>query len=435
MTTVAQLNAPASPALWELEFRIADLTAEQTGIDRGRIHAESRLLEDLGIDSLEFVELLMSLEEAFNIVIPDDLNTKMFVREPLTISVLAEVVSHQWGTGKSPRKRWLSPPVPVASGFAIPPFTQLSGKLSNDQWKTRPFYELMAANSSGHPQWRRRTDGMRCVLVPEARVELGSVQPEASADEHPLHHAQFSSFLIDAEPVSVTAFSRFLNSTVGVESPLIAAWCGVPAHDRRGRHFQLQKGRRAWEPVAGTAQQPMVLVSWFGAAAYSLWANQLDWKGFRDQAMLPSEAQWEYAARGATSRAFPWGDGPADASLALFELHRARQRYPGLLPLAPVQARMGVSPFGLSHMAGNVWQWCVDWYAPDFYQRPEASKLNPRQTVPTGIRAERGGSWVGPAGLGRSSFRRGRPPAAVGRCLGFRCIGNPDELTSTKSMA
>jgi formylglycine-generating enzyme required for sulfatase activity len=391
------------------------------------------LLEDLGIDSLEFVELLMSLEEGFNIVIPDDLNTKMFVREPLTISVLAEVVQHQWGSGKPPRKRWFSPPAPAGSDFAMPPFTQLGGKLSVVPWRQTLLYEPMSVGPGGHAQWRRRTDGMRCVLVPGARVEIGSEHSLAAGDEQPLHQAELDPFLIDAEPVSVAAFSRFLNSTVGLESPLIATWCGVPAYDRRGRHFQLQKSWRTWEPVDGAAQQPMVLVSWYGAAAYSLWANQLDWQAFCDQARLPSEAQWEYAARGATSRTFPWGDGPAEASLALFELHRVRQRYPGLLPLAPVQSRLGISPFGLHHMAGNVWQWCADWYDPHFYQQPEASAPNPRQPVPTGIRSERGGSWVGPAELGRSSFRRGRPPAAVGRCLGFRCIGSIDRLPSGAS--
>lgn len=101
--------------------------------------------------------------------------------------------------------------------------------------------------------------------------------------------------------------------------------------------------------------------------------------------------------------------------------HRARRDYGTVLPLAPVQQRLGMSPFGAHHMAGNIWQWCADWYAPEFYAEPLASRRNPEQAIPTGIRAERGGSWVGPAHLARSSFRRGRPPAAVGRCLGFRC--------------
>jgi formylglycine-generating enzyme required for sulfatase activity len=93
------------------------------------------------------------------------------------------------------------------------------------------------------------------------------------------------------------------------------------------------------------------------------------------------------------------------------------------MPMADVNAVMGMSPFGIHHMAGNVWQWCRDWYDEGFPARPEASFPNPLNRTPGDARSERGGSWVGSSALCRSSFRRGRIPSARGRCLGFRCIG------------
>jgi sulfatase modifying factor 1 len=197
----------------------------------------------------------------------------------------------------------------------------------------------------------------------------------------------------------------------------------------------------------------MILVSWFGANAYSLWANRQDWRSYRGDVgippelekhsswrgrppreellstSLPSEAQWEYAARGATPRAFPWGDEPATNSHARLARHQVGMTYtPETIPSACVNEELGKSPFGLHHMAGNVWQWCRDWYSPNFYSETEATEPNPQNAKPGDARSERGGSWVGPEELSSSYYRRGRQPATRGRCLGFRCVGSVEDL-------
>jgi len=198
-------------------------------------------------------------------------------------------------------------------------------------------------------------------------------------------------FLIDAEPVSTTAFARFLNSVGPLDPQTLQTWCVLSAADRRHAHFQLRPSTDGWSVVAGAEQQPMVLVSWFGANAYSLWAHRRDWRRYRDptESCLPTDAQWELAAEGASG-----------GHLAI---HQRGQRYRnGLLPLAAVNAPLGMSRYGLHHMVGNVWQWCNGWYRP-------------------ALRSERGGSWVGGPQLARLTYRRGRPPLARGRCLGFRC--------------
>jgi formylglycine-generating enzyme required for sulfatase activity len=297
--------------------------------------------------------------------------------------------------------------------------------MGEKEWRSLSLYDELTPVHENVRQFFRRTDGMRCVLIPPALVELGSTAPDSLPDQGPRHTANLAGFLIDAEPVSTTAYARFLNST-GASPEAEKTWCGVDSDDRRKVHFQLERNGKMWRPKPGTERQPIVLVSWFGATAYSLWANRREWK--ESAPFLPTEAQWEYAARGAKWQLFPWGSDPCMPDRAVVGLHTARAKYSNLLPLADVSAELGLSPFGLRHMAGNVWNWCRDWYAPDFYRNPEATGHNPEQPKNTGIRSERGGSWIGPGALAASSYRRGRPPHARGRCLGFRCIGHPPDM-------
>ncbi len=186
-----------------------------------------------------------------------------------------------------------------------------------------------------------------------------------------------------------------------------------------------------------TERQTMILVSWWGANAYSLWANGLDWRHYRgqgttiadgDPSYLPTEAQWEYAARGGETPRVPPDHSPIEVATTRVAQHKAGANYEvGTLPVARVSERLGMSPFGVHHMRGNVWEWCRDWYDPELYQQPEAHRDDPQNTELTGIRSERGGSWVGPSELAEPWYRRRRPPEARGRCLGFRCTGRrPD---------
>ena len=174
------------PPLWEIEFRVAEITSEQTSIPRERIRPDSRFMEDLHIDSLTMIEVILSLEEKFKVSIPDDIGKQMFVRSPLTISGLAEIVRHQWGTGVMERKTWFKQRPKRIAPLTIP-FTQLGGALAEREWRDGPLYEPMASTAEGFSQFRRRTDGMRCVLIPAAEVELGSRASDGSGDEYPKH--------------------------------------------------------------------------------------------------------------------------------------------------------------------------------------------------------------------------------------------------------
>ena len=218
-------------------------------------------------------------------------------------------------------------------------------------------------------------------------------------------------FFIDVEPVSTTAYARFLNSIGPVDPAVAELWFDLPDWDNRRMHLPLEQiaqpaGAKVWRPRPGGETWPMMLVSWFGANGYALWANGEDWREFRAESpYLPSLVQFEFAARGTELQRYPWGDNEPDESLANLARLEFRRNYSfEELPLSPVNENLGVSPFGLRHMAGNVWHWCRDW----------------RDPLTKKIRCEKGGSWVGPVELARCAHHRGRPPVAKGRCLGFR---------------
>jgi len=441
----------AIPASWEIAWRVRSVAAETCGKPFETVNLDSRLIEDLDIDSLALVELIMNLEDEFGVTLPDEELSRVFTNSPVTLGSLATLIRQRWGTGTPVQgnRRRDRPAISVAEEA---PFTQLGPEPETMQ--PGLIHEPLGINREGYAEHRRRSDGMRCILIPGGVASLGSHEPNALADQRPVHAVHMSEFLMDAEPVSNSTFALFLNSIGNLPPNIIAEWCGVRDGDQRQAQFALIQKQRRWLPIPGTERLPMILVSWFGANAYSLWANGFDWRFYRADgaipaeldefrsnlamapgelgfSLLPSEAQWEYAARGSTAVGESTELTLTDRTTAQVAQHIAGTNYQAdTIPASPVNMRLGMSPFGLHHMGGNVWQWCRDWYAPDFYVRPEATQLDSQNTVATGIRSERGGSWVGPAELAAPWYRRGRPAEARGRCLGFRCIGLFSEPTT-----
>lgn len=420
------MNPPVE--ITQIESRVCDFAAEQTGIKRSRVQPEMRLIQDVHLDSLAVVEFLMDVEDAFDVSVDpassDPLVKSVFTRNPLRLRDVAEVVYMHQGAGRRERRRWIGKNRPSTADPTFVPFTQLSGLFSPEG--DAPLFESLERNVQGYAIFRRRTDGMMCIVIPPAEVAMGADAPDASPDERPLHHAHIDAFLIDQEPVSTTAYCRFLNSIGPQDQALYRLWFLMADDDHRQGHLLLQQDAAQWRPLPFAQRWPMMLVSWFGANAYSLWANGRDWRTFdspeTDASFLPTEAQWEYAARGPEARLYPWGDDdPTPDRLCCALADPGQELPPAALPLADVNAKLGLSPFGCRHMAGNVWNWCRDYYSADFYARPDATIPNPLNRHATPTRSERGGSWVGPAFLCRTSYRRGRAPEAKGRCLGFRC--------------
>ena len=411
-----------------IEQRVCDVVSRQLDIPRDEVQSTSRLIEDLQCDSLDLVGLILELEDEFLVTIPDDptnpVGKSVFTRTPFRLSDFAEIVYLQQGSGKPERKTRRRGKVPD-SDCSTMPFSQLSGRWQiESSSQTHSFFEPLGSEN-GVRQFRRRSDGMRCVLLPSAEARIGCDRPAAQPDEGPVHTVQLDSFLMDAEPVSTTAYCRFLNSVEATETDLLD-WFLLDSTDNRIAQMPIVMAEDEWRPVVDTETLPMVLVSWYGASAYSLWANGSKWNRHDFQeCFLPSEAQWEYAAQGAFPEPSPHES--EDESLVFGQHERGARYEANTMPMAPVHLPIGLSSFGLHHMAGNVWQWCQDWFADDFYQRDESREANPVNTIESGIRSERGGSWVGPIELCRTAYRRGRASAARGRCLGFSCI-SPVEL-------
>ena len=403
--------------LEQVETRLCIVTAEQLGLDLDEVKPESRIVEDLHCDSLDMIELIMETEDEFGVTIPATPKTPVgkliFTRQPFRIRDLAEFAFLNQGTGAPVRGGWRKKPIglppPSESGF-----TQLGGRLDAGDFDKSGLYEKLDA-ASEFPMFRRATDGMVCIQIPGDSFVVGNDDAGAHDDEKPGHLATLSPFLIDIEPVSVTAFCRFLNS-IDIQKHDIEMLITLPPNDDRQSDVQFERGGETWKPLPGTAMQPVVLVSWYAADAYSRWANGRDWAAFDcGRSYLPTETQWEYAAAGSFD----------NKENVFAGFHQRGKTYESEgLPMPTVQQMYGQSQFGLRHMSGTIWHWCRDWFSPDFYSTDAATQLDPVAEAETGARSERGGSWVGPIELCRPSYRRGRNPDARGRCLGFRCVGD-----------
>jgi formylglycine-generating enzyme len=187
------------------------------------------------------------------------------------------------------------------------------------------------------------------------------------------------------------------------------------------RKFCKETGRKMpFAPRGGWMDDhPVVNVTWSDAAAYAKWAG----------ASLPTEAQWEKAARGVDERAFPWGN-EWDSSKCANNADRTRE---ALLCTRPVGGCLGgASPYGCTDMAGNAWEWCKDWYQPNYYsQMPTGGWVDPQGPLSSagGDRVLRSGSWFNHHvyryyTYARSAYRSDYRP--YGRndgyddCVGFR---------------
>ena len=238
---------------------------------------------------------------------------------------------------------------------------------------------------------RRRSVG-RTVKVPAGEFWMGCApqDPECESDEKPGRSVYLDAFRVDRTEVTVAQYRACVDDKVCSSSGLT-------------EYPTCTWGR------SGRDDHPINCVDWNQARTYCRWA------GMR----LPTEAQWEKAARGTDQRLSPWGNAKASCHYAVME-HRGKGCGAG--GTMPVGSRpAGASPYGALDMSGNVWEWVADWYAPNTYR--SARYRNPSGPSNGSVRVFRGGSWLGDGPrLLRSSYRLRDRMKHRYDYLGFRCV-------------
>ena len=158
-------------------------------------------------------------------------------------------------------------------------------------------------------------------------------------------------------------------------------------------------------------ENPITGISWYEADAYARWAGK----------SLPTEAQWEKAARGdKPGYIYPWGDEDPNCTYANFCIEKHDFCFGSTAPVGSYKE--GVSPHGLYDMSGNVWEWCKDWHNPDFYANSPYE--NPECTKPGTRKIMRGGAWLNEKSFINSTFRQKAKPELRNYFTGFRCVIN-----------
>jgi formylglycine-generating enzyme required for sulfatase activity len=259
--------------------------------------------------------------------------------------------------------------------------------------------------------WRAQvTGGPELARIPAGDFLMGAA--DANEDERPVHRVFVSEFFIGRHPVTNDEYARFVRAT-GYPPPSIRSLPLVASGERDSLFRELAEPY-VWDgpaPPPGRGPHPVVLVGYEDALAYCDWLA----KAIGRRTRLPTEAEWEKAARGGVEgRRYPWDDG-IDPSRANYLPDAASKRRRGTRPtgMYPPNA------YGLYDMAGNVWEWVSDWYGSDYYGLGEAR--DPRGPGFGQMRIVRGGSWVNDEVLMlRCAYRHKVPPDTYAYSIGFR---------------
>ena len=247
-------------------------------------------------------------------------------------------------------------------------------------------------------------DGMVQVYVPDGTFQMGGIDPSAASDEKPVHKVEMTGYWVDKTEVTNAMFLLCIQ----------AGSCNPPQSTSSDTH-------PSYFNNAEFNDFPVVNITWEAAKQYCEWAGR----------RLPTEAEWEYAARGNTINTYPWGEDTPDDTRANFNYMNKDVSQVGSYP-------DGASPFGALDMAGNVFEWTSDFYDAKYYaSSPASNPTGPESRTAYFKRVLRGGSYAdGEAELrvsNRASALGPNPEAEPGSDaylgdfsprIGFRCVSD-----------
>jgi len=237
------------------------------------------------------------------------------------------------------------------------------------------------------PDYDTRQMGIEWIQVPPGEFLMGDNFHEGENDEQPVHAVMLGEYYISKYEVTFEQFDKYCNET----------------------------GLRSSEDNWGRENHPVINLTQSGASGFCHWLSRKTGKNIH----LPTEAQWEKAARGTDQRRYPWGNSPPDCTKANCNNCYNQTRPVGFHPT-------GVSPYGVHDMAGNVAEICLDQYSQSFYynspyNNPLNTQMPPPSIAPSYV--IRGGSWSADDFMGYRAADRGRiHPAFIRNTLGFRLV-------------
>jgi len=236
-------------------------------------------------------------------------------------------------------------------------------------------------SASGLPlEIRGKKDSSIMALIPAGEFQMGSPEGEGEGGEHPRHEVHLNAYYIDKYEVTFEQYDEFCDAT-GREKPSDNGW--------------------------GRGKKPVVNINWEDTKAYCKWAGK----------RLPTEAEWEKAARGGTDTKYSFGDDAGQlGEYAWYDGNSGSQTHP--------VGQKKPNQYGLYDMLGNVWEWCADWYDVNYYKSsPERNPVGPGSGT---LRVLRGGSWnYNVVSLLRASYRNRNVPGFRNYHVGFRCASSP----------